>query len=296
VEARAGSLPPTTILVDNFESLTSPAPWQFYNGSEYPGATGSLTLGTGYSGHGAHLAYDFSKGGRYVEAYLSLPTPVASAAFASFWVKSPATILLRLRVVDSTGQIFQYMLNRPLDTVDFTAWYQQVVDLDHPFNFWFGAADGVIHYPLKQIGVLAGDPVAPGLIGAIDFDDVYLLPASTLIDNFESLTSPERPAPSRSAPAIPAMAPTSLMIFPRVATMWRPICPYLHPSPPPLRSAFGPSLRRIFAYDYGRWIQPGKYFNTFSAGHYMPQTSMPGINRWLNLTTLLLFGSAPRME
>ena len=53
------------MVIDDFER-TSVAPWSFYNGSEFPGATGSLTIGTnsGYTGNGAHLAYDFSGGGK----------------------------------------------------------------------------------------------------------------------------------------------------------------------------------------------------------------------------------------
>jgi len=177
-------------LIDNFESPTSPAPWKFYNGQEYPGATGSLALGTGYSGHGAHLAYDFSKGGRYVEAYLPLPAPITSPATISFWVKSPTTILVLFRILDSAGQTFQYNLIRPLSAVSATAWYQQMVELDRPSRFYGGVADGVIHYPITRIEILAGFSTVPAAAGAIDFDDVYLLPTSTLIDNFESSSSP----------------------------------------------------------------------------------------------------------
>jgi hypothetical protein len=174
-------LVPTSNLIDDFESSSSPAPWQFYNGAEYPGATGSLTLGTGHSGHGAHLAYDFSQGGLYVQASLSLPAPLISPAAISFWVKSPPSIRLRFRAMDSTGQTFQYDLSRPLEAMDVNAWYQQTVELDCPYSYYGGALDGVIHYPLKQIGILAFDPIVPGIAGAIDFDDVYAV-SSTQFD------------------------------------------------------------------------------------------------------------------
>src|SRR3974390_550364 len=116
-------------LIDNFERSNAPAPWTFYNGAEFPGATGSLTAGPGYSGQGAHLAYDLSKGGHYVSANLTLPTPLSLAAI-SFWVKSPTNITIALRVVDATGQNLQYNLRRPLESLDPSAWYQQAVALD----------------------------------------------------------------------------------------------------------------------------------------------------------------------
>jgi hypothetical protein len=183
LETRAGSLPPTSTLIDNFESSSSPAPWIFRNGGQTPSATGSLTLGTGHVGHGAHLAFDFSQGGSLVEALLPLATPLPSAAAAaiSFWVKSPPNIHVQLRVLDSTGQTLGYDLSRPLEAMDVTAWYQQTVELDSPATSFGGAADGLIHYPITTIEIFADNPIISGLSGAIDFDDVYAV-SSTQFD------------------------------------------------------------------------------------------------------------------
>jgi hypothetical protein len=77
--------------LDDFEGARAPEPWTFSNGSEFPGAKGSLAKGAGHSGSGAHLAYDFSGGGAFVAASLKLATPI-NAAEVGFWVKAPAGI------------------------------------------------------------------------------------------------------------------------------------------------------------------------------------------------------------
>jgi hypothetical protein len=190
--------PPTSTLIDNFESPTSPAPWIFRNGGQTPSASGSLTLGIGHEGHGAHLAFDFSRGGSTVEALLPLTKPIASAAAISFWVKTPPELYVRLRVLDSTGQTFTYDLTRPLEAMDVTAWYQQTVELDCPDPddpSFGGAADGVIHFPITTIEIFAYSPIVAGLTGAIDFDDVYAVSSTEFdLDPTDTLI----PAPSGS--------------------------------------------------------------------------------------------------
>jgi len=160
------------ILIDSFDGRSTAAPWTFSNGPEFPGASGSLSIGTGYSGQGAHIAYDFSMGGSYVGAFLNLATPVSAAAI-SLWVRSPADIFVTLRVTDSTGQTLQYLLSRPVSaSPDPTVWYQQIVALDGPSLWYSGANDGVLHNPIKTIGVLAGSPPIASPVDSIDFDQV----------------------------------------------------------------------------------------------------------------------------
>ncbi len=162
--------------LDDFEGARAPEPWIFSNGSEFPGATGSLTRGTGHSGSGAHLAYDFSGGGAYVAATLKLPTPV-NAAEVAFWVKAPAGIHAWLRVVDSTVQVLQYGLARPFGADDPGAWFRQVVELDAPDVHFGGADDGVLHGPITQVTILAANPLEKGVVGAVDFDEVAAIGA-----------------------------------------------------------------------------------------------------------------------
>src|SRR5579859_7490090 len=68
-------------VIDNF-NRSNVSPWYFSKGPEFPGATGSLTSGPGYDGTGAQLSYNLSKGGHYVSANYSLPSPLSPAAIA----------------------------------------------------------------------------------------------------------------------------------------------------------------------------------------------------------------------
>jgi MYXO-CTERM domain-containing protein len=163
-------------VIDNFERASSPMPWTFYNGSEFPGAKGSLSAGAGHSGKGAHLAYDLSGGGRYVSATLALSTPVTATALA-YWLKVPPGIYVKLRVVDSSGQTLQYEVSRPLEAFDANAWYREIVALDVPLSHYGGANDGVVHQPITSIVLMAADPPEPGPVGAFDFDDVVAIDA-----------------------------------------------------------------------------------------------------------------------
>lgn len=163
-------------LIDDFEDPSSLARWTFYHGAEFPGATGSLVRAAGHVGAGARLGYNFTGGGAYVSANLTLTTPLTGAALA-FRVKSPASVRVRLRVGDSTGQTLQYNLSRPLWQMDPAAWYRHVVPLDSPDGWWGGTNDGRVHFPIRNLSILAGDALEPARVGAIDFDDVALLDA-----------------------------------------------------------------------------------------------------------------------
>ncbi len=174
-------------LIDDFEAPASFARWTFYNGAEFPGATGSLIRAAGHFGAGARLGYDFTGGGAYVSAKLILPAPLTGAALA-FWVKSPASVRVRLRVGDTTGQVLQYNLNRPLWQMDPAAWYRHIVPLDSPNGWWGGTNDGRVHFPIKDLSILAGDALEAGAAGAIDFDDVELL--DTLAVTLDPLRQP----------------------------------------------------------------------------------------------------------
>jgi hypothetical protein len=180
------------MLVDDFE-VVGAASWTFTSGPEFPGAIGSFTSGVGHnSEHGAHLIYDFSRGGHYVGAEIKLPQPLAAAAVA-FWIKSPPGIHVVLRVVDETGQTLHYTPPRPLGALAATAWYRQVIDLAQPNGYWGGANDGLLHGNLQRISILAADPVEPGAVGAIDFDDVAV--TDQLLTNLDPFMPPIVPVP-----------------------------------------------------------------------------------------------------
>src|SRR5271170_2336809 len=102
----AGTAQATETTIDDFSSPSSPSPWVFSNGPEFPGATGSLTSGPGASGKGAALAYDFTGGGTYVAMTLTLTTPITAGVIG--YSAKAAGVHTVLRVVDSTNQTFQY--------------------------------------------------------------------------------------------------------------------------------------------------------------------------------------------
>lgn len=168
-----------TLWIDSFETPNAPAPWTFSNGPEFPGATGSLTRGAGHTGQCAHLAYDLSKGGHYVGALRTLPSPVNAKAIA-FWAKSPAGIHVVLRVGDQTGQTLQFSLMRPPTAMDASQWYHQVIPLESATGWWGGANDGTLHPPVRNLSILAADPWTTNVVGAIDIDEVSALDSITL--------------------------------------------------------------------------------------------------------------------
>jgi MYXO-CTERM domain-containing protein len=176
---RAGTAHATETVIDDFSAPSSPSPWVFSNGPEFPGAKGSLSAGPGATGPGAALAYDFTGGGNYVSMTLTLPTPLTITALG--YSARASGVHTVLRVIDSKNQVFQYGVNRPLEAGGPTAWYAQVVDLTAPTSFFGGPADGVIHQPITAVSLLAGDGLQSGLAGVAGFDTVVAwdtLPAS----------------------------------------------------------------------------------------------------------------------
>ncbi|GAA1148566.1 hypothetical protein GCM10009630_53790 [Kribbella jejuensis] len=138
---------PTTPLGD-YESAAEG--WSFYPGSEFPGATGSLTYDTASSHAGAQsakLSGDFSGGGNYVAVQRTF-VPI-DAKSLSLWVKSSQLSSLGLRVTDATGQVHQQRL-----AISGTAWQQLNVtrfDTGSGYLHFGGADDGIWHGPAKAI-------------------------------------------------------------------------------------------------------------------------------------------------
>jgi hypothetical protein len=186
-------------MLDDFESPSGVSKWTFYNGMEFPGATGSLAAGTGHTGKGAVLAYDLSAGGHYVSASLSLSPPV-TAAVIGFWAKVPPGIHATLRVVDTSGQTLQYDVSRPLEAFDPTAWFHQFVELDAPSSHFGGANDGAVHQPVTAVTVLAADPLEPGAKGSLAFDDVIA------IDELATRIDPRAPVTTAAPPGAADLA------------------------------------------------------------------------------------------
>lgn len=169
--------------------------WTFYNGAEFPGATGSLSESTGISGKAGKLTYDFSCGGAYWTALagrqcgkyvsMNLPKVPSTLTFDStdvptiaFDVRNlQATASPTLRVVDSTGQTLQFkgLTARSLENASGANWQRVQVPVKSSSSFWGGAADGVLHLPIKQTAVLAGNVALATPPGDLEVDNVTYL-------------------------------------------------------------------------------------------------------------------------
>jgi hypothetical protein len=192
-EFAASGAPGTFALLDDFDAPASPAPWTFVGDK---GAQGSLTSGPGLSLKGAHLAYDFSRGGTWVaiQRVLSQPVPAAAIAFA---VRAPAGIHVQLQVTDAGGQTLAYTPPRPLEATDASAWYRASVALDAPSSFWDGARDGVLHGGVQAIEILATEPLDGLATGAIDLDNVGWIDMN--LSDISPLSASILPAPPGGA-------------------------------------------------------------------------------------------------
>ena len=146
--------------------------WVFSNGAEFPGARGSLERsdGAAYSGcYGARMNFDFTRGGAYVAMYYSFPRPVRFARL-EFRIRKPPEAKVTVRVTDSTGQTVQ-------KTCFFGhgAWQGVSVRLGGWTGHWGGADDGVVHQPVRTVGILIERSGLRELRGEVSVDDVAVL-------------------------------------------------------------------------------------------------------------------------
>lgn len=187
---------PTGIVIDDFDATTSD--WGFYNGAEYPGASGGFSTASGRSGNGGRISFTFGGAARYVIAERQVSIP-ASATELSIWAKAPAATSLLARLVDSTGQTLMYSMPRSLESIPAEhAWVRHTIQLSSPVGFWDGASDGIVHYPIRtiQIGVEPVRYTIDGVTrhsvtsGTIDFDDISYNEPPLTIDPSSSTVYP----------------------------------------------------------------------------------------------------------
>ena len=87
--------------------------WTFDNGSEFPGATGKLSVDTAVKHNGREslrLDGNFTKGGNYVQAAGNGLLPETDIQEISFWLRDSGGDRLTLRINDSSGQCHQLNL------------------------------------------------------------------------------------------------------------------------------------------------------------------------------------------
>ncbi|MFN8494271.1 MAG: cellulase family glycosylhydrolase [Caldilineaceae bacterium] len=176
---------PARILLDNFEGRTTVAPWTFYNGAEFPGASGSLSLGAGHTGQGAVLSYNITctnpdntnTCAHYVSATkkLSQVIPLSANYALEFWVNAPPTMPVKVRLEDTSGQTFQFTASQALENLGANTWHRASITFASPDTHWGGANDGLFHGNLVSVTMMAADPLIYPTSGVLSFDDVVLV-------------------------------------------------------------------------------------------------------------------------
>jgi hypothetical protein len=91
-------------------SSNGPVTWRFSQGPEYPGATGKIEMNGPDGEQEIDMHYDFSNGGEYVAAIADVKLPSLSELRFSAKVDTASKNVL-IRLVDSTGQVFQLSEN-----------------------------------------------------------------------------------------------------------------------------------------------------------------------------------------
>lgn len=161
--------------------------WTFGNGREFPGAQGGLEVAAEPFRDQPVLALkgDFTKGGNYVQAAISLPdVPVERL---SFWINAPAgSTAIPIRLIDSTGQCHQLRLklndkggwqhiDLPVDEYFRKMGTADALDVASQYENWSGAKDGAWHQPGKLFVVLCSRALGDDV--KVLLSDVRLLPA-----------------------------------------------------------------------------------------------------------------------
>ncbi|QSI79038.1 cellulase family glycosylhydrolase [Niveibacterium microcysteis] len=172
--------------------------WKFSLGTEYPGAVGSMTQTVG-SGGGAAARVDYDLGcgvlnvaprgtqacGAYVQMTNTLSSPVSVSAGVNpalaFDVRNPQGVAVLLtRVQDSTGQTLQFHPNaRNIERPSGENWRRVILPIASSSNHYGGANDGVLHPPIKAIGIGVGDFAELQPAGLAEFDNIALVDAGT---------------------------------------------------------------------------------------------------------------------
>ncbi len=132
--------------------LFSGTKWAFYPGFEFPGAKGDRRLETVDNKKALILSYDFTGGGAYIMAGMSVNIPEGSKE-VNFEVKADRIVKVMVRLEDSLKQTHQYQIIYEGDN----EWRSIKVDLTGPSLGSFGGPkDGVIHYPIAKLWIGVG--------------------------------------------------------------------------------------------------------------------------------------------
>ncbi len=157
--------------VATFDDAAALNVWSFYEGREFPGATGRIAW-EGEQGRATPgcmaLHHDFTGGGNYVQTTRPLPADNLARS-VRLWLRKPHRHRVTFRCVDSQGQTFQKGVD-----YDFGEWQQVEVELTGWQTFFGGAADGRVRFPIRQFGILVENSAEPRA-GVLLIDDVEFI-------------------------------------------------------------------------------------------------------------------------
>ncbi|MHB1456932.1 MAG: endo-1,4-beta-xylanase [Armatimonadota bacterium] len=157
--------------VESFEASDSIKAWGFYNGPEFPGAKGEVTLSarSAHSGkQGLAFSFDFTGGGNYVQAGRPI---LAGEKVTSLrlWIRNPGMNSLGLRVTDGEGQTFQKTF-----AVPHGGWQQIEISFSGWTGNWGGKGDAVFRGSPVLFAILVENNAAAKK-GVIDIDDIRFI-------------------------------------------------------------------------------------------------------------------------
>jgi len=136
---------------------------------------------------GLALSYDLScvtlasgkKCGQYATAIFRPTNAITAGAALSVMTRWPSNIQLVVRVIDESGQTLQYRPARPTDASNSNNWVQMIINLGKPESYWSGAKNGVLQGNIKEIWILAADPLSYPATGTLNVDNIVMLPNLT---------------------------------------------------------------------------------------------------------------------
>ena len=140
-------------------------PPTFYNGAEFPGAKGALTVSPE---NVAQMRFDFTGGGNYVEATFRLKQPRA-VRHVMFAADKPRGYHFTVRVTDAQGQTFQKTAHHAAE-----GWTTFRFDMENWTGFWGGPSDGVLAQPVRSFAILLENTKQPVATGVVLIKDVSL--------------------------------------------------------------------------------------------------------------------------
>jgi hypothetical protein len=143
--------------------LIAESPPTFYNGAEFPGAEGALTVSPE---HVARMQFDFTGGGHYVEATFRLKQPL-DVRHVTFSAEKPRGYHFTVRVTDAQGQTFQKTVHHAA-----AGWATYRFDMENWTGSWGGPGDGLLSQPIRSFAILLENTRQPVATGVVQIKDV----------------------------------------------------------------------------------------------------------------------------